>query len=62
MQFYLQRPLTDDADFCCVNYYNDGISCKGMVSNLFVKILAIYSFKVKMLHVTVTLNSGRVTF
>lgn len=35
MQFYLQRALTDDAGVCCVNYYNDGISCKGMMPNLF---------------------------
>lgn len=38
-QFYLQRTLTDDVDFCCVNYYNDGISCKGMMSDLLVTIL-----------------------
>lgn len=38
-QFYLQRTLTEDADFCCVNYYNDGISCKGMMSDFLVTIL-----------------------
>lgn len=51
MRFYLLRALTEDADFCCVNYYNDGISCKGMISNLFVKILAIYNGNVKTLTV-----------
>lgn len=54
MRFYLQRALAEDADFCCVNYYNDGISCKGM--DLFVEILAIYNCNIK----TVRFNKGRV--
>lgn len=57
MRFYLHRALTEDAGFCCVNYYNDGISCKGMISNLFVKILAIYNGNLKTL--TVKFNKGR---
>lgn len=58
MRFYLQRALAEDADFCCVNYYNDWISCKGMMSNLFVEILAIYNCNIKTL--TVKFNKGRV--
>lgn len=58
MRFYLLRALTEGADFCCVNYYNDGISCKGMISNLFVKILAIYNGNVKTLTVKL-IKEGR---
>lgn len=28
-----------DVDFCCVNYYNDGIFCKGMMFDFLVIIL-----------------------
>lgn len=28
------RALENDRDECCINYYNDGISCKGMRKNL----------------------------
>lgn len=30
LQFYFLRVLSDGADFCCVDYYNDGKSCKGI--------------------------------
>lgn len=30
IQFYFQRVLSDGADSCCVDYYNNGKSCKGI--------------------------------
>lgn len=27
--YFLSRVLKDDADVCCLNYYSDGIHCKG---------------------------------
>lgn len=30
IQYYFQRVLSDGADSCCVDYYNDGKSCKGI--------------------------------
>lgn len=57
MWFYLYRVLIEDVDFWCVNYYNDGIFCKGMFLNFFVKILVIYNGNFKML--IVKFNKGR---
>lgn len=43
IQFYFQRVLSDREDSCCVDYYNDGKSCKGIKksgSHIYVKSLS----------------------